>query len=123
MADFPGRSPRRRLKIVAEPRFKAVRIRSEKHREFVRRLPCSVPTCRTTPCSPHHFRSAATSGTGVKPGDEWCTPLCHEHHSEFHQRGWLSFEDKYKINLREIALGVAMVSRAMGLLPKGETEC
>lgn len=107
---------------MTEPRFKVERIRSAPHLEFVRRLPCSVPICWTTPCSPHHFRSAATSGTGVKPGDDWCTPLCHEHHVEFHQRGWLSFEDKYKIDLRAIAMGVAMVSRGMGILQRKDEQ-
>jgi hypothetical protein len=37
---------------------------------------------------------------------------------ELHQRGRLSFLFKYKVDLAEIARGYAIVSRAMGLLPK-----
>lgn len=107
---------------MVEPRFKVERIRSEKHLVFVRRMPCSVPTCRATPCEAHHFRTAATSGTAVKPSDLDCVPLCFEHHAEFHQRGWHTFEDKYRIDLREIARGTAIVSAAMGLLPRKDNQ-
>jgi hypothetical protein len=101
-----------------QPNFRVAPIRSEAHLDYIRRCPCAVKSCWITPVSPHHVRTAANSGTAVKPGDEWCTPLCHTHHMELHQCGRSTFQTKYKIDLTELARGYAMVSRAMGLLLK-----
>jgi hypothetical protein len=49
---------------------------------------------------------------GSKPGDEWTVPLCNEHHREGHQTGWLTFEARYRVDLRAQAIRLATASPA-----------
>lgn len=75
---------------------------SAAHLAYIRTLPCCVIGCRRTPIEAHHIRTAANSGTGVKPDDRWAVPLCggpDGHHMEFHRIGRHSFERKHKIDL------------------------
>jgi hypothetical protein len=91
-------------------RPKRKRPRDEVHLDYVRSLPCCVPGCRSFGESdPHHIRTAATAGTGMKPNDMGHTiPLCHAHHIEHHQIGRHTFARKYSIDLAEIARSLAI---------------
>ena len=81
-----------------------------KHRAWIRSLPCCVPGCRQ-PSVPHHVRTAANSGTGLKPADIGNTvPMCHAHHAEGHDRGWKAFEAKYNLDLSVEAAWCATAS-------------
>ncbi len=51
-----------------------------------------------------HFRSAANSGTGIKPHDAFGISLCDGHHKEQHQIGQPAFERKYGIDMMALAL-------------------
>lgn len=85
--------------------------RDPKHLAWVREQTCCVPLCLSRPSIiAHHVRSAATSGTGMKPPDSSTVPLCMLHHDEGHHRGWKTFEDKYGIDLTEAAAWYASVS-------------
>jgi hypothetical protein len=77
----------------------------EAHLDFIRSLPCCVPGCRSFAVThPHHHRTAANSGTGLKPDDVGNTvPLCAEHHRELHDRGVKTFQAKHRIDLARIA--------------------
>jgi hypothetical protein len=44
-------------------------------------------------------RSAANSGTGLKPFASFGVPMCDQHHSEQHRIGQPGFERKYNISL------------------------
>jgi hypothetical protein len=81
------------------------------HLAWVRSLPCSVlrPTCGTV-IHAHHVRAGTGGGTGIKPGDEWAVPLCAGHHSEGHTGGWRTFEAKYRVDLRRVAMELAVAS-------------
>ena len=77
--------------------------RSKKYMKFVRGLECCVfdHTCTVAfedDCQgeiiPHHTTGG---GVGLKGPDLSCIPLCHFHHSEGHNIGWDSFEDKHGI--------------------------
>lgn len=63
--------------------------KDEKHLKFVRTLPCLK--CRKAPSEAAHIRTAANSGTGLKPPDWHVVPLCSQHHRIQHQIGQLSF--------------------------------
>lgn len=76
---------------------------SAKHLRLIRSLPCSVPGCYQSPIHAHHVRTAANSGTGLKPDDRMAVPLCFEHHAEIHHIGKRTFEHKYGVDLRQVA--------------------
>lgn len=40
---------------------------------------------------------------GLKPGDMWTISLCSDCHSEQHRIGEASFEEKYQIDMKELA--------------------
>lgn len=73
-----------------------------RHLKFVRSFACSVPGCQRWPIEAHHIRTAANSGTGMKPADRWVISLCLEHHNEVHN-GQETFEAKYGLDPTELA--------------------
>ena len=68
---------------------------------FIRSLPCLI--CGDI-AEPHHMRrmipTELKGGTGLKPYDTMCIPLCREHHNDI-EEGYEKFEHDYKIDLRE----------------------
>lgn len=84
-----------------------------KHLAWVRRLPCAVrgSDCQG-PVHAHHVRDQSGGGTGLKPADRWAVPLCGGpgHHGELHQNGARTFEAKYQIDLRSLAVKLAAAS-------------
>jgi hypothetical protein len=74
-----------------------------RHRVFVRSHGCCVPGCDDGPIEFAHIRTAANSGTGLKPHDAFAVSLCHSHHRESHEDGLITFARRYKINLVELA--------------------
>lgn len=78
---------------------------------YVRSLPCSCrgKTC-LGPIQAHHLRTAANSGTSIKPQDiGFCAPLCLGHHHEFHLIGRHTFAEKYGVDLTEIAAKLGLI--------------
>lgn len=76
--------------------------RNPRYLAAVRALPCSVPDCRTTePVHAHHVRTAANSGTGLKPPDDQTVPLCQFHHLCVHEMGAATFQRRYLVNFEE----------------------
>ena len=63
-----------------EPRFKIIRIRSEKHLKRIRGLRCAVPGCqqwRFEGVVAHHLTvGEEPKARGLKAGDDWTVPLC-----------------------------------------------
>ena len=90
--------------------------RSDTHRAFIRKHECVLFGNPVSPCDldhaieAAHFRSAANSGTGMKPPDEFLLPLCRAHHSEQHAIGQRAFELRYGISMRQKALAYALES-------------
>lgn len=85
--------------------------RNPKFLAWVRTLPCTVKSPRTT-CwltwdllvDPAHVTKTRAAGAD----DVGCVaPLCRAHHSESHQIGIKSFEAKYGLDLRSLAQQVA----------------
>lgn len=74
-----------------------------RHRRFVRSHHCCVPACFEGPVVFAHFRTAANSGTGMKPHDRYGISLCDAHHKEQHQIGQAAFEKKYGISMEDLA--------------------
>lgn len=95
---LPPRRERERFGIPKGP--KRVWLR---HRKFVRSHHCVVPGCEATDIHFAHIRSAANSGTGLKPHDRFGVPLCFNHHQEQHQVGQGTFEDRHGLDLLAIA--------------------
>jgi len=89
---------------------------SDLQRKFVRMHECALWNNPISPCDidhpiePAHYRTAANSGAGYKPGDEWLLPLCRAHHREQHQIGQHAFEQRYGISMRDLALAYARES-------------
>lgn len=78
--------------------------RSPKHLAAVRKLPCclGLVSCHG-PIHAHHVRTAATSGTGLKPSDYQTVPLCERHHREIHNHGSTTFAERHEVDLLAIA--------------------
>ena len=85
---------RQRPRAAATPR-------SEEYRRFVRRYGCAV--CER-PADAHH--AFGEKGTGSKASDFTCVPLCREHHAKWHQLGPGRFEEKFDIQLLEVAFNL-----------------
>lgn len=84
--------------------------RDPEHLAWIRRQPCCVAFCNNGDVQAHHLRTAANSGTGLKPPDLEVVPLCGDHHRELHDVGRLTFANKYSINLEAWAIFLASVS-------------
>ncbi len=84
--------------------------RDPKHLAWVRRQPCCVPGCQRTQIESHHIRTAANSGTGLKPPDTATVPLCAVHHLQGHSLGWRTFQQAHGIDLTAIAAEYARLS-------------
>lgn len=54
-------------------------------------------------CEAAHVRTGTDGGTGMKPGDNWAIPLCHDHHQQQHRIGEKAFEAIYHIDMKKIA--------------------
>ena len=100
-------------KLSKSPK-KEKRLRCPAHLKFVRSHHCSVPGCRQIPIEAAHVRKGLPDGEqggmGLKPGDNWGISLCNSHHAEQHRIGETPFENKYHIDLREIAQAFAAAS-------------
>jgi hypothetical protein len=73
------------------------------HRAWVRRHHCCVPGCLQRPIECAHVRRNTDGGVALKPSDRWSISLCRDHHIEQHHAGELAFEQRYGIDLRELA--------------------
>ena len=73
------------------------------HRAWVRRHHCCVEGCLRRPIECAYVRRDTDGGTALKPSDRWTISLCQFHHIEQHQLGELGFEQRYGIDLRELA--------------------
>lgn len=85
------------------------------HLAWVRKHPCACHN--VSPCQgpgavihAHHVRNGTGGGMGMKPHDRWTVPLCAMHHNELHARGHATFEARYGIDLRAIAVDLARFS-------------
>ena len=73
------------------------------HRAWVRRHRCCVPDCERLPIECAHVRRGTDGGQGLKPSDRFCLSLCAHHHAEQHRIGEPAFEERYGLDLRELA--------------------
>lgn len=89
---------RKRQKTGREP------LRSPEHRAWVRMWQCLI--CLAS--APNHAHHVKTKGAGG--GDEWCVPLCAQHHSEIHNIGRDTFAKKYGMQLKRAAYQNAIYS-------------
>jgi hypothetical protein len=102
--------------MLLQRRKRPRRLKEEReypgHRKWVRGWPCIVPGCVVDDKDPlteieaAHCRRNTDGGTALKPHDKWCFPACKRHHAEQH-RGDLSFERKYGVDCRALALWLA----------------
>lgn len=90
-------------------------LRSKAYRDRVAALPCRV--CPRSPAGdPHHPRGLEWgTGGSLKASDEFCIPLCREHHQEWHALTMGPWEAKYgpftdHVRATRAALGLPMVS-------------
>lgn len=98
---LPAKRERVRSGIMRGPK-----LEWPKHRAFIRRHTCVVTVGKGhDECSGSiqccHRRTAANSGTSMKPGDWETWPGCLKHHAEQH-RGEKTFEKKYGLDLAAI---------------------
>jgi hypothetical protein len=81
-------------------RFRCEPITSKVHRDWVKSLGCGI--CRDPSADPHHVTSRGAGG-----GDETVVNLCRQHHTEFHNTGRWTFQEKYGVDLTAHALQLA----------------
>lgn len=71
------------------PQPKPEAWRSEDYKSFVRGHYCC--NCMMPKTYAHHVRTASNSGTGIKPDDLYCIPLCFDCHDLIHKKGTKTF--------------------------------
>ena len=81
--------------------------------EIIRALGCCVSGCWHTPIDPHHVRTAANSGTGMKPSDDFVVGICAYHHRIGHHIGWKTFQKRYGVDLMALAKKLAQIDGPM----------
>ena len=59
--------------------------------------------CDNSNVTPHHVRSVRAGGLDYRN----LVPLCMEHHTECEKKGRKTFEKKYKVDLKELAIDYA----------------
>lgn len=77
------------------------------HRAWVRKHKCSVRACAQKQIECAHVRLGTNGGMGIKPSDAWCISLCQMHHAEQHAIGEKSFEERYELDLKALAIEFA----------------
>jgi hypothetical protein len=110
-ARLAARKKRRSGKPKPEHSDQAAK-RGRSHLNWIRLMPCCVnaPECRGIRMHAHHVRRNTGGGTALLPDACWAVPLCARHHLEGHHCGWITFESKYGLNLRERAEEFAAAS-------------
>lgn len=78
------------------PMPKTKRWESETYLSFIRKQPCLI--CGY-PSEPHHVRINGNAGTGRKPDDTYCIPLCRLHHYEHDNQGRDTFYERHGIDI------------------------
>lgn len=85
-----------------------------RHRSWVRKHECVAAMAGVDDCAGEiefaHVRSAANSGTGLKPHDASGVSCCRFHHAEIHRIGQPAFERKYLLDLANLAAEFAKAS-------------
>lgn len=87
------------------------------HIRWIRQHYCAVKGMNGHECKgrieAHHVRLGTDGGVGLKPSDRWAVPLCVTAHRILHDEGQITFEKRWKIDLKEIAEGLAGWSPAL----------
>jgi hypothetical protein len=74
-----------------------------RHRRWVRSFGCCVGGCLNSDIEFCHVRSAANSGTSLKPSDIYGISLCAAHHRQQHSIGQREFEKRHSLDLWALA--------------------
>lgn len=106
--------PKRRTRPRMMVKESAV-IRCPQHLKWIRGLECATcasPIVKRFGAVCHyaghkieaaHVRTKTDGGIGMKPGDNWAIPLCHDHHRQQHDIGEPAFESIYSLDMKKIA--------------------
>lgn len=106
MTPLPKRRKRPKMR-VREPS----QIRCAGHLKWVRGHVCAVKGVNGHVCEGKieaaHVRRGTDGGVGIKPSDTWTVPLCSGAHLYQHTVGEATFEREARINMKEVAEGLA----------------
>lgn len=83
-------------------------LRSVKHLNFVRSLPCFISD--QTPSQACHIRILTDGGTGLKPSDYFVLPFTYHYHKMQSDIGELRFYKKFNINPFYVAKNIINLS-------------
>jgi hypothetical protein len=97
---------RRRKKQPMGVRESSV-IRSPSHLRWTRGLCCLIEGRAGHVCEgrmeAHHVREGSNGGMGLKCDDSEVVPLCALAHRTGHDIGWITFQQRYSVNLQAAA--------------------
>ena len=92
-------------------------VRCQGHLKWIRGHDCSIKGLNGHSCrgkvEAAHVRRGTDGGMGVKPSDIWTIPLCSMSHKWSHDNGEAALERLFRVNLKEIAEGLARLSPAL----------
>ena len=81
--------------------------RNPSHLRYVRGFECAIAGKSGHECSERieaaHVRMGTDGGIGVKPSDRFTIPLCSAAHRLQHDVGEIAFQQRYGINMLELA--------------------
>jgi len=95
----PKRKKRPRMTDKTGPQ-----VRCQAHLKWLRGNMCVVTNEGCSGATEaHHVRLGGDGGMGVKPGDDRAVGLCALHHAALHTYGQRSFNERWNVDLAEIA--------------------
>lgn len=83
-------------------------IRSPKHLNYIRSLPCYIS--EQEPSQACHIRILSDGGTGLKPSDYYTLPFIHQYHKMQTDIGEQTFYAKFNINPFTLAKDLVIMS-------------
>lgn len=81
--------------------FKQPRVELPEYLDWVETQPSCIS--QRPADDAHHIKCSGFGGT-KKCSDLFVIPLTRDEHTEFHRIGWVSWETKYNVDQRELAL-------------------
>lgn len=76
--------------------------RSKEYLDYIRSIPCC--NCGNPASEAHHVNDVGSRGMGQKTDDYRCVPLCHTCHMQGHDGGWITWQEKNRVDLRKVQL-------------------
>ena len=95
--------------------------RNKKIGEYIREEMVCCITSKPNPVN-HHIIGYGYSGTATKAPDFLQAALCHELHTELHDKGWKAFEAKHGVTQKQLVAQTMWAVHSAGVINLNELD-